>query len=123
MSEQAKRAYEAHRSHLAEALGRDVLPDWKEIPPVVQEAWRAAVVAAVDSPPRTETLTEKQVRLIHEMGTAEIGRRIKAMMRPDQGFLLMIADYGGGNLAYISTIEREDVVRMLREFLQKNGAL
>jgi hypothetical protein len=36
------------------------------------------------------------------------------------GFTLMLFSYGeGGNLFYISSAERSDVLNMLREFLQK----
>lgn len=119
MSAQAKRAYEGFQA----AMGHEVAGPWDALPGVVKEAWRAAVVAAVDEPPETETFVDKQVRLLRETETAEIARKLKAMMPPDRGFILLTADYGRGSLAYVSTVNREDAIRMLREFLQRQGAL
>jgi hypothetical protein len=52
MSEQAKRAYEAYVAVVdADPLfGLPVCPQWDILPDRYKEAWRAAVVAAVDSP-------------------------------------------------------------------------
>lgn len=120
MSEQAKRAYEAYCKHVA-----PFWQSWEEIPPLIQEAWREAVAAAVDEPPpNKETLTEVQVRLLAEMDTAAIGRKLKEMLPSDRGFMLWTVDYGpGGNLAYIATVSREDSIRTVREWLRRQGAL
>jgi hypothetical protein len=125
MSEQARRGYEGYAKSTGGKTfdGRD-MPTWEELPLRIQEAWREAIAAAVDQPPKRETLTDVQVRLLDEMGTAELGRRIKAMMPPGRGFLFWTVDYGpGGNLAYISTVSREDAIRTVREWLRKQGAL
>lgn len=125
MSAQARRGYEGYAASTGGKTfdGRQ-MPGWDELPDRIKEAWRAAIVAAVDNEPRKETLTDKQVRLLHEMGTVEIGKKLKAMLPPDQGFILLTADYrSGGNLAYIATIDREDAIRVVREWLHKQGAL
>lgn len=120
MSAQAKRGYEGYVA----ALGLK-LPAWEELLPQVQDAWRAAVVAVVDEPKdRTESLTDKQVRLLQEMGTADVARAVKAMLPVDQGFVLFTVSYGPrSNIAYVSTIERDDVIRTLREWLKSQRAL
>jgi hypothetical protein len=125
MSEQARRGYEGY----AESTGGKTfdgrqMPTWDELPDRIQEAWRAAIVAAIDSPPREEKLTELQMRLLDEEGTAAIGRKLKAMLPPDRGFILFTVNYGDkGTLAYIATIDRDDSVRTVREWLRHEGAL
>lgn len=120
MSEQAKRAYLAFWHH----LDGEIPGDWENLTETERESWRAAVVAAVDAPAPKETLTDVQVRLLEEMGTVDVARKLKAMMPPDRGFLLFTADYGrGGNLAYVSTVDRDDAIRMVREWLKKQGAI
>lgn len=126
MSEQAKRGYEGYAKSTGGKTfdGRD-MPKWDDLPDRIKEAWREAIAAAVDEPegPK-ETLTEVQVRLLEEMGTAELGKKLKAMMPPGRGFMLWTVDYGpGGNLAYIATVSREDSIRTVREWLKKQGAL
>ena len=122
MSAQAKRAYEAYREGIA---GDGVLAHWDALPARVQEAWRAAVVAAVDEPEaKKETLTDVQVRLLQEQGTAAIAKKVRELVPSDQGFVLITAGYGPrSSLAYVSTINRDDTVRLLREWLKKEGAL
>jgi hypothetical protein len=120
MTAQAKRAYEGY----AKSLEIESAPRWDELPSRLQDAWRAAVVAAIDSPPRTESLTDKQVRLLDEMDTVKLGRAVKEMMPPGRVFMLWTGDYGEkGTLAYVSTVEREDAIRTVREWLQRQGAL
>jgi hypothetical protein len=54
-----------------------------------------------------------------EQECREIGRRIARSLPDGVGFVLSIFDFGpGGNMAYISTGQREDCIRMLRELLE-----
>lgn len=120
MSAQAKRAFEAF---IRSVSGDYIAGAWELLPARIQEAWRAVVVAVVDTEPAPETLTQKQVRLLDEMGTAKLGKLLKEYMPPDRGFILFTVDYGpSGNLAYIATVSREDAIRMLREWLRQKGA-
>ena len=122
MSEQAKRAYDGY----VKSVGLQRSVGWDDLPEESREAWRAAIVAAIDSPPKQETMTDVQVRLLDEMGTAALARKIKAMMPPGRGFLLFTADYGPGgqgSIAYCATVERDDAVRLVREWLAHQGAL
>jgi hypothetical protein len=122
MSEQAKRAYEAYSNSLGHVIPKAV--PWEHLTPRTQEAWREAVAAAVDEPQSQETTTSAQVRLLEEMSTAALAKKIKAMLPPDRGFMLWTVDYGqGGNLAYVATVNREDAIRVAREWLKHNGAL
>jgi len=129
MSSQAKRGYEGYAASTGGKTfdGRD-MPLWDDLPARIQEAWRAAIAAAIDSTPKSETLTDKQVRLLHESETASIGRKpfatppshppmngrlwvgqirpsldvLSEALRPDQGFVLLTADFGpSGNLALV----------------------
>jgi hypothetical protein len=126
MSEQAKRAYEAYSKSLDQFRDPDRrnLVGWDDLGPGTQEAWREAVAAAVDEPQPKESLTDVQVRLLEEMDTAKLARKIRAMMPPGRGFLLWTVDYGpGGNIAYVATVSREDSIRTVREWLKHQGAL
>lgn len=125
MSAQARRGYEGYaKSTGGKTFDGRQMPAWNELPELIKEAWREAIAAAVDEPAPKETVTDVQVRLIEEMGTAEIGRKLKAMLPPDRGFVLFTANYGkGGNIAYIATVDREDAIRMVREWLRHQGAL
>lgn len=116
-------AYEAYCKALPHTVSAAMLP-WDRLPDFVQEAWRSAVVAAVDAPSRgPESLTDKQVRLLHEMNTASIARQVHDLVPPGCGFLLFVADYGqAGNLAYVASVDRNDAVRMVREWLARQGA-
>jgi hypothetical protein len=50
----------------------------------------------------------------------DCGRVLRPMMPEGHGFTLIIASYGeGGGLYYISTVEREDSIRMMREFINR----
>jgi hypothetical protein len=125
VSEQAKRGYEGYAASTGGKTfdGRD-MPQWNELPDRIKEAWRAAIVAAVDTPPKDETIIDKQVRLLHESQTAFVARRLSAMLPPGQGFILLTFDFGQqGNLAYVSNAHRDDTIRALREWLARQGAL
>jgi hypothetical protein len=119
MKPQAQRAYEAYCT----SMGR-VDPQWECLTDNQKEAWRAAVVAAIDSPPTEETITDKQVRLLEETQTAKIAKMVKEALPPDRAFILFTTQYGPkGNLAYAATMTRDDAVRVLREWLKRMGAL
>jgi hypothetical protein len=124
MSEQAKRAYEAYvRANTKGANPHHDVP-WEKLLSQTREAWRAAIVAAVDSPPREEKLTDVQMRLLDEMGAVDIANKLKAMLPPDRGFILFTINYGdNGTLVYAATIDRDDSVRTVREWLKHQGAL
>ena len=125
MSEQARRGYEGYAESTGGKTfdGRDI-PKWSELPPRIQGAWRAAIVAAVDTEPKKETLTDLQVRLLDETQTAKVARELTKMLPPGRGFILLTFDFGpGGNLAYVSNGERDDAIRALREWLQRQVAL
>ena len=55
----------------------------------------------------------------------EIGRRIRSSMPPDYGFTLFLMNYrteeNPGSLFYISSVIREDMIKLLKEFLRKQG--
>lgn len=119
MRPQEQRAYEAY----CKSMGR-VDPQWEYLTDGQKKAWRAAVVAAIDSPPREETLTDKQVRLLEETQTAKVARMVKEALPPDRAFILFTTQYGAkGNLAYAATMHRDDAIRTLREWLRHMGAL
>lgn len=67
-----------------------------------------------------ETPEEVDRRLALERRTVEIARKVKADLPPGTGFTLFLFNFGeGGNLAYVSTGEREDVVKAIREWLAR----
>ncbi len=56
-----------------------------------------------------------------EQKLAEIGRLLNAAMPPGFGFTLLITSYGeGGSLFYLSSVERQDMINTMREFIQKH---
>lgn len=124
MTAQARRAYEGYAAFTGgKTYDGRTMPAWDNLPSRIREAWRAAIVAAVDTPAKDETLTDKQVRLLHETNVAKIGRELADKL-PGQGFILFAFDFGQqGNLAYISNAHRDDTVRVLREWLARQGAL
>ena len=49
-----------------------------------------------------------------------IGELLRSSMPPGYGFVLLIASFGeGGNTFYTSNCERESVIAMMREFMEK----
>jgi hypothetical protein len=48
-----------------------------------------------------------------------LGRKLKADMPAGYGFSLLIFGYENHELFYISSAQREDVVRTMREFIEK----
>lgn len=52
----------------------------------------------------------------------EWGRTINATMPDGWGFTLLMFDYGeDGNMLYLSSAKREDVVRSMQEFIEVVG--
>lgn len=55
-----------------------------------------------------------------EIKAREVGRLIKSAMPEGWGFCLVLSSYGdGGFCTYVSSVEREGAVKMLRELLDK----
>lgn len=51
----------------------------------------------------------------------EIGRMLKDSMPQGWGFTLLLTSYGaGGSLFYLSSVERQDMIATMREFIQKH---
>ena len=56
-----------------------------------------------------------------EQKLREIGRMLKKTMPKGYGFTLLLFEFGkGGNLFYISSGERADVIKTMEEFIEKN---
>lgn len=69
---------------------------------------------------RAETIVEKQVRLVLEKQTRELVDKMKPWVPAGVGFILFLADYGvKGNVAYVSTIEREDALKTVAQWLSR----
>lgn len=50
----------------------------------------------------------------------KLGRTIKSVLPPNQGFFLALFDLGnGGNMTYMSNAERVSAIAMLRELITK----
>lgn len=51
----------------------------------------------------------------------DLGRKIKSLMPEGWGFTLMIFNFGDkGNMFYISSAERKDMVEAMNEFIERN---
>jgi hypothetical protein len=73
-----------------------------------------------DEPDRPETIVQKQVRLVLEQQCREIAEKLTAMVPAGVGFALFLMDYGvRGNLAYVSTVSREDMIKQVKEWLAR----
>jgi hypothetical protein len=66
-----------------------------------------------------ESHTEKQVRLILEKQVRELADGLRPKVPREQGFILLLFDHGPGNVAYISTADREGSAVHLRTLLSK----
>lgn len=65
-----------------------------------------------------ETLVEKQVRLVLEQQCRQIANLLKPQVPAGVGFILFLSDFGdGGNVAYVSTVEREGAIKLVQEWL------
>lgn len=65
-----------------------------------------------------ESFVDKQVRLVLEKQCRELADLLKPRVPAGVGFTLFLSDFGSdGNLAYVSTVDRQDSIRMVREWL------
>lgn len=65
---------------------------------------------------------ETERRLLLEENTAALGREIGSRLPDGIGFAFFMFDFGpGGNLAYVSNANREDIAEVLHEWLGKQG--
>lgn len=67
--------------------------------------------------PRYDVRNEIIEQLLKELGTT-----LATRMPEGWGFTLMLYSYGpGGDLFYISSARRDDMIRVMREFMAKQG--
>jgi hypothetical protein len=67
-----------------------------------------------------ETPEQAMKRLRFEEHCADIGRSIGDVMPPNVGFAFLMFDFGeGGNMAWISSGQREHMIKVLEELLAK----
>lgn len=55
----------------------------------------------------------------------EAARAVEAKLPDNHGFILLVAPFGSGpnnRLAYIASMQREDAINVMKEFLLKAGA-
>jgi hypothetical protein len=70
-----------------------------------------------------ESFVQKQVHLVRETQCKELSAHIKTRVPAGVGFILFLCDIGDeGNMAYISTILREDVHKLMWEWLDHEDA-
>lgn len=56
-----------------------------------------------------------------EKALKELGEELKKKVPEGMGFTLMLFDYGGGgNMFYISTANRKNMVEAMKEFIKNN---
>jgi len=66
-----------------------------------------------------ETLVEKQVRMVLETQCRDLAKHLAPKVPAGCGFALFLFDFGAdGNTAYVSTAQREDMVRLVAEWLE-----
>jgi hypothetical protein len=71
----------------------------------------------------SETRTQKQVRLVLEQQCVELAKLLKSKVPAGVGFILFLADIGEeGNIAYVSTVERQSAFKLLHEWLDHQDA-
>lgn len=71
----------------------------------------------------SESLVEKQVRLVQERQCRALADKIKPMLPAGTGFLLFLADLGDdGNMSYVSTVSRESAIKLTQEWLDHQDA-
>jgi hypothetical protein len=67
-----------------------------------------------------ETPEQTARRLKLEADCSRVGRKLAEQLKPGVGFALLMFDFGeGGNLAYLSNAQRSDMIKTLREFIEK----
>jgi hypothetical protein len=69
-----------------------------------------------------DTAEERTARLALERRTRTIADKIAADLPPGTGFAFFAFDFGErGNFAYVSSADRGDIVRALKEWIRKVG--
>lgn len=69
---------------------------------------------------KKETPEQRRARVGLEHQCADVGRTIAGACPSGTGFVLMMFDFGAeGSVAYVSNAQREDMVNLLREALEK----
>ena len=72
------------------------------------------------STPPTESIVQKQIRLVLEKQTREIADKLSTMVPAGVGFLLFLADYGvRGNVSYVSSCNRDDAIQLVTKWLAR----
>jgi len=70
-----------------------------------------------------ETPLQIQLRVVLEQQCRAIADKLKPMLPAGVGFSLFLSDFGAkGNLAYVSTCDRKDMMRQVQSWLIKEGA-
>jgi hypothetical protein len=68
-----------------------------------------------------ETREEREARAALERRVHEIGRTIASQLPPGVGFTLLLFTYGNnGALAYLSSADRADVTKVMKEFIARH---
>jgi len=76
-----------------------------------------------------ETLSDKKWRLLVETATRKTADRLKEDCLPGTGFALFMFDFGddgvrpGGAVAYVANGDRAGVIRLLKDWLRRQGEL
>jgi hypothetical protein len=101
-------------------VAKSVVPAAREVSKKAREFLRTETTARS---PASETIVQKQVRFVLEQQTREIAEKVKAWCPAGVGFLLFLADYGEkGNLAYVSTCDRVDAIKLVVDWLARQRA-
>lgn len=67
-----------------------------------------------------ETFESKATRIALQEPLKEFGRALKEMCPPGFGYALWMFDYGAsGSLVYLSSAKREDMIKLVKEWLAK----
>jgi hypothetical protein len=70
-----------------------------------------------------KSTTETQVRLVLERQCRDLAKMLSSKVPAGVGFILFLSDLGAdGNLAYMSTIERDSAHRLMHEWLDHEDA-
>lgn len=73
--------------------------------------------------PMSETFVQKQIRLVLEQQCHDAAVLLKDKLPAGVGFALFTFDFGeGGNLAYVSNGDRDDVLRLMGEWFERELA-
>lgn len=102
--------------------------DLRMVDGIVSEL-QAYVASVHDQAPATPTSTapsaDYRVPVADEVKAKlnEFGRRIKAECPPGWGFALLMFTYGeGGSMVWLSSAERQDMLKALQEFLRSQAS-